>query len=204
MIVYHQEFGRAVAERLRNPEEELLSLEDFLAEPRVPAGTSHVWLISATGALSAFEKFAAFMENADVVWRLAYQDEQYIFVGPTFGRNAGLCYECFKKRLLSHTGYGDRVFQFLARDQFYSRNLRSGHPGFPSTLALTMSAYCREFESRSETNTIIRIPILDEGVTIGEVVPVHGCSRCRPGDVGPARFTSHLKDLFENGALYGN
>lgn len=202
MIVFHQEFAAAVARRLVQGDEATLSLQDFLAAPILPGEGERIILVSSTPVMKSFKKFSARMMDAGREWLLAFLDEEFVFCGPRFGPDHAICLDCFQKRMLSHTGFGEQFRLQLARENYYERNILDQHEGYPPSLAWAVAAFCEDLWSGDDPSRVIRIPVLDEGVTQSRVIAVHGCPQCRAESIGALRFTGHLADMFEEKGLF--
>ncbi len=133
-----------------------------------------------------------------IAWSAAYPFERELVCGPLVVPGHGPCYQCFRRRQLTHRPHPERETYLHAA---YAANDTMGPPGFLPPMAWLAAAALRDDASAGpEAAGRLRVVDLVTGdVREHRVVPIHGCRRCGPGaPVRPgARFVDHLAPRLE-------
>jgi len=204
LIVHQGAFGARVA-LLLGGHARGVPLATFLEQPEPHARTADgsVLVACSTPAHDLFGRLDDIFRSMHASWLLCFVSERHLFCGPAFGGAPAPCFRCFRRRYLAHCGSLSVAEQDMTMSRYFSGDLGRELPGYLPTSARMAASYLLHVRDAADPGVVIKVDLFDTTVTVGRVIPVHGCDRCRPTQNDGSRFNRFLSVMFAQGPPNG-
>lgn len=193
-------FGTRVGERiaaLRDARVHPLPHERAALEPLV-ADADFVAVAAWRPYVPTFLLIDELCFAAGVRWSLAEIHAERVGCGPLVWPGKGPCYQCYRRRWLSHHKAPDRE---LVLQRAYDTRPALGPAGFTAPMVeIAAQALVADSEADvSRAGHFRHVDLLTAAVLESRVIGIHECPRCRPMAEAPpgARFVRELVPEFE-------